>query len=505
MRNGNDYIPQEEEIDGYRRNRRNGNHSDRRASGVPDRLPPHSPEAEMGILGSIILDPSFALPLCIERLNDGLESFYDLRHQEIYRTFIELFEDGVPIDLITTQDRLKTWQKLERVGGLTYLSCLPDTSPSSSNVEQYIQIVREKNILRKMIRACYDVVSSIYDNDGDVDGLLDQCEAKLLSISESRVSVQPETMHTLVQQVLSDFDQAAHGHGIVTGVSSGFIDLDKLTQGFQPGTMNVIAARPSIGKTSLAINIADYAAVECHLPVGIISLEMTRKQLVNRMLCSRARVNMRNIREGFITQRDTERIAAAAAALHNAPVYIDDTSGLSVLQIRAKLRRWWQQHQIRLGIIDYLQLSNAIGGGRKFESRQQEVSQISCGIKSMAKEFGIPIIVLSQLNREFDKEKNRKPRLSDLRESGAIEQDADFVGFLYRPKDDENDYDAAEAQPVNLLVAKQRDGISGLDVHLTFLKPYTRFENAAAISDNDEPAQQQLEPEQQAGLPYQDQ
>jgi len=265
--------------------------------------------------------------------------------------------------------------------------------------------------------------------------------------------------------------------------------LDKMTSGFHPGEMIVIAARPSMGKTSLAMNIAEHVALEQKLPVGVFSLEMTSESLVLRMLCSRSRVNLRNIRDGFLAERDFPKLTGAAGKLANAPLFIDDSSGLSILQLRAKARRMAQQHGIKLFVIDYLQLLHSTA--RRAENRQQEIADISNGVKSLAKELNVPVIVLSQLNRELEKDKNRKPRMSDLRESGSIEQDADLVGLLYKPSsgDDEDGAPTGEEQdavPVNLLIAKQRNGPTG-DVHLTFLKSYTRFENAAKISDEDVP------------------
>jgi replicative DNA helicase len=276
---------------------------------------------------------------------------------------------------------------------------------------------------------------------------------------------------------------------MLTGVGTGFTDLDKMTSGLHGGEMVVIAARPSMGKTSLAMNIAENVSIDQKLPVGVFSLEMTSESLVLRMLCSRSRVNLRNVRDGFLAERDFPKLTGAAGKLANAPLFIDDSSGLSILQLRAKARRMHQQYAIKLFVIDYLQLLHSTA--RRAENRQQEIADISNGIKSLAKELNVPIIVLSQLNRELEREKNRKPRLSDLRESGAIEQDADVVGLLYKPSsgdDDEAGNPAAEedAVPVNLLIAKQRNGPTG-DVNLTFLKSYTRFESAAKVSEEDVP------------------
>jgi replicative DNA helicase len=291
-------------------------------------------------------------------------------------------------------------------------------------------------------------------------------------------------LKALVHRAINTIEDYHQRQGMLTGVGSGFVDFDKMTSGMHGGEMIVIAARPSMGKTSLAMNIVEHVVLEEKLPVGVFSLEMTAESLVLRMLCSRARVNMRNIRDGFLAERDFPKLTGAAGKMANAPLYIDDTAGLSILQLRAKARRMHQQYGIKMVVIDYLQLLNC--GNSRVESRQQEVAQISNGVKSLAKELNVPVIVLSQLNRELEKDKSRKPRLSDLRESGAIEQDADLIALLYKPEegkeDDETPPQDQEAIPVNLLIAKQRNGPTG-DVHLTFFKGYTRFESAAKVAD----------------------
>jgi replicative DNA helicase len=302
------------------------------------------------------------------------------------------------------------------------------------------------------------------------------------------VQSQTSTIKDLVKKAINTIEDFHQRQGMLTGVGTGFTDLDKMTSGFHAGEMIVIAARPSMGKTSLAMNIAEHVALDLRLPVGVFSLEMTSESLVLRMLCSRSRVNLRNVRDGFLAERDFPKLTGAAGKLANAPLFIDDTSGLSILQLRAKARRMHQQYDIKLFVIDYLQLLHSTA--RRAENRQQEIADISNGIKSLAKELDVPVIVLSQLNRELEREKNRKPRLSDLRESGAIEQDADVVGLLYKPSSDEDESGVAppeeDAVPVNLLIAKQRNGPTG-DVSLTFLKSYTRFESAAKVSDEDVP------------------
>jgi len=457
------------------------------AGGRVDRLPPHSLEAEQGVLGSVLLSPHECLGECVERLKSGPEVFYDLRHQSIYEVLVEMYDAKTPIDLITLQQRLRDRNQLDTVGGFTYLASLPDSTPSSANLGYYLDIVREKYILRRLIRACTDVVGRVHEHEGEVDGLLDEVERDILRISEDRVESTSRTVKDLVRSAITTIEDFHQRQGMLTGIGTGFPDLDRMTSGLHEGEMVVVAARPSMGKTSLAMNIAEHAAVEQKIPVGVFSLEMTAESLILRMLCSRSRVNLRNIREGFLAERDFPKLTQAAGKLASAPIFIDDTSGLSILQLRAKARRMWQQYGIKLFVIDYLQLLHSTA--RRAENRQQEIADISNGVKALAKELKVPVIVLSQLNRELEKDKNRKPRLSDLRESGSIEQDADLVALLYKASsgDDEDAGSEQEAIPVNLLIAKQRNGPTG-DVHLTFMKSYTRFESAAKISSDDLPA-----------------
>src|SRR5687768_2888558 len=438
-----------------------------------DRLPPHSIEAEQGVLGCVMLSPSDCLGTCLEKFKKGVEVFYDLRHQAIFDTLVEMYDTKKPIDLITLQENLKLKNQLEAVGGIPYLSALPDAVPSAANLEYYIEIVREKYVLRKMIQTCTGVVSRVYEHEGKVDGLIDEVERNIQKISEDRIETTSMKMKDLVHRAINTIEDYHQRQGMITGIGTGFLDFDKMTSGLHGGEMVVIAARPSMGKTSLAMNIAEHVAIDQKEPVGVFSLEMTAESLVLRMLCSRSRVNLRNIRDGFLAERDFPKLTGAAGKLANAPLFIDDSAGLSILQLRAKARRMYQQHGIKLFIIDYLQLLNA--SSQKIENRQQEIAQISNGIKALAKELNVPDIVLAQLNRELEKDKNRKPRLSDLRESGAIEQDADLVGLLYKPEaekaedEDGGAQQEIEAVPVNLLIAKQRNGPTG-DVNLTFLK-----------------------------------
>lgn len=460
--------------------------------GKIDRLPPHSVEAEQGVLGCVLLSPAENLGICLEKLHSQGRTFYDLRHQHLFEVLVEMYDQKEAIDLITLQQRLKGQNQLEAVGGLAYLTSLPEKVPSAANLTYYLDIIREKYLLRRMILACTEVIRRVYDHDGEVDQLLDEVERDILRISEERVETSILTVKDLVRKAINTIEEYHQRQGMLTGISTGFPDLDKLTSGLHAGEMIVVAARPSMGKTSLAMNMVEHVVAEQKLPVGVFSLEMTAESLILRMLCSRARVNMRDIREGFLAERDFPKLTTAAGELAKAPLFIDDTPGLSVLQLRARARRMVQQHGIKLFVIDYLQLLHSTS--RKADNRQQEIADISNGVKALAKELEVPVIVLSQLNRELEKDKSRKPRLSDLRESGAIEQDADLVGLLYKPNsgDDEEGggREEQDAVSVNLLIAKQRNGPTG-DVCLTFLKGYTRFESAAKVSPEDMPARNQ--------------
>ncbi|NOS68427.1 MAG: replicative DNA helicase [Verrucomicrobia bacterium] len=458
--------------------------------GRVDRLPPHSNEAEQGVLGCVLLSPNECMGQCIEKLKGGAEVFYDLRHQTIYSALVEMYDKRDAIDIITLQQRLKDSQLLDQIGGIAYLNALQDSVPSAANLTYYVDIVEEKALLRKMIHTCTDVVSRVYDHQGEVDQLLDEVERDILKMSESRAEGGMQPVKNLVHTAIGMVEKYFNRQGEIGGLATGFTDLDRMTDGMHGGEMIVIAARPSMGKTSLAMCIAEHAVLNVRVPVGVFSLEMTAESLVLRTLCSNARVNLRQIREGFMTESDFPKLTNTAGRLSGAPLFIDDSPGLSILQLRARARRMWQQHGIKLFVIDYLQLLHSTSR-RAQENRQQEIAEISSGIKALAKELSVPVIVLSQLNRELEKDKNRKPRLSDLRESGSIEQDADLVGLLYKPSSDDEDTpaaDEADGLPVNLLIAKQRNGPTG-DVHLTFLKPYTRFESAAKVSDDDVPGQ----------------
>lgn len=452
---------------------------------IADRLPPHSLESEQGVLGCILLAPNESMGMCIEKLNRGADVFYDMRHAALFNALVEMYDRKELIDPITVQQRLRDRNQLEALGGMPYIAGLMNAVPSAASLEYYLEIVKEKFTLRSIIQTCTGIVAKVYDHQGDVQSLLDDFERDAMRISQDRVQVSTKEIRAIVQDSINVIEEYWQRAGMVSGIATGYPDFDKMTGGLKGGDMIVIAARPSLGKTSLAMNIAEFVACEDKLPVGIFSLEMTAESLVTRMICSRARVNLRNVRDGFLAERDFPRLTGAAGRIANAPIYIDDTSGLSILQLRAKARRMQQQYGIKLFVIDYLQLMHS--SSSKADNRQQEIADISCGIKGLAKELNVPVIVLAQLNRDIEREKNRKPRLSDLRESGAIEQDADLVGLLYnaaREEDEDQEPNEVEAVPVNLLIAKQRNGPTG-DVNLTFLKSYTRFESASKVSGVD--------------------
>ena len=471
-----------------------------------DRTPPHSIEAEKGVLGCLLLDPREGLLHCQENLRNprqldlpkgesgafgtvrhtGTTFFYELKHQVIFECMLEMHESHKAIDMITLKQELTDNRQLEAVGGVAYLSQLMDGVPSAANLEYYFDIVWDKYLLRKTVRTCTEMVRQAYEHEGEVDRLLDEVESKIQKINEERAGEASASTSEVLKKVLRNLEER-HGKEGLSGLETHYQKLDEMTDGLHPAEMVVIAARPSMGKTSLAMNIVEHVVLQSKVPVGVFSLEMTAEALVQRMVCGLAKMDFRDVGAGKFAERDFPRLHTAVGKLHKAPLYIDDTPGLSILQLRAKARRMHGQHKVGLIVIDYLQLLHSTSR-RAMDNRQQEVAEISSGIKSLAKELNIPIIVLCQLNREMEREKNRKPRLSDLRESGAIEQDADLVGLLYRPftEDEGGPGDESEGLPVNLYIAKQRNGPVG-DVPLVFLKHYTRFETASPMDEHDVP------------------
>lgn len=455
-----------------------------------DRLPPHNPEAEQGVIGCILLSPTDCLDQVIEVIGENSEPFYELRHQTIYDCMVEMHARGEPIDVITVQSKLKDRQLLEQVGGIPYLNVLQDGVPSAANVTYYAELMKEKWQLRRLIQSCTDIVGNAYSYEGEVPQLLDESERNFLQAVGDRQSEGFRHIGEAVQDSIQDIENSMQRNGEILGLSSGFPDFDRMTNGFLPGNIYIIAARPSMGKSALMMNFIETISIRHNLASAVFSLEMTKRSLTTRQIASMARVNLRAMREGFVPESALPRLTNAAGRVRNAPIFVDDTPSLSVMQMRARARRLKQRHDIKFLAVDYLQLAQSTTK-RARDNRQIEIAEISSGLKALGKELDIPVVVLSQLNRSVEKEK-RRPRLSDLRESGAIEQDADLVGLLHRPGANDEDEDAPpqhdDAIPTTLIIGKQREGPTG-DVNLTFLKAFTRFESAARVSNEDVPTQ----------------
>lgn len=438
---------------------------------------PHSIEAEQGVLGSMLISPREIIAECVEKINENY--FYVPAHQTIYLVLVELWNGGQGIDLITFTQVLRDRNLLETVGGAAAVTSLFTFVPTAANVTYYLEIVRDKYILRQIIAACTESVRRSFEEQDEVHNLLDEVEQKIFSVGEDRFKGQVLTMKDQVMEAIEAIEQLYERRGGITGISTGFAELDRMTNGLHESEMIVIAARPSMGKTALAMNIAEHVAINEKLPVAVFSLEMSSQQLVQRLLCSRARVNLQKVRDGFLAERDFPSLTAAASKLAEAQIFIDDSASLSILELRAKARRLKAQKDIKLIVVDYLQLLRSTSR-RGQDNRQLEISEISSGLKGLAKELKVPVLVLAQLNRQPEARTGGKPRLSDLRESGSIEQDADLVGLLVRPEIYEEDEDARaeKAGEAELIIAKQRNGPVG-EIALTFLKEFTRFEDRA--------------------------
>lgn len=439
---------------------------------LPSRLPPFSEEGERGVMGCLLINAREAHIPLVEKFTDGSEVFYDLRHRAIYDTVLGLLDAGKPADILTVTQAIKDCGKLDDVG-VAYLSSLPDCVPSASNINYYADIVAEKYMLRKMVNVCSSTIGKVYEYEGKVDELVDSFEEDALSIRRMGAIGEVNVKEAL-QRGIDHMEMAHNNPGKMWGVESGFIDLDRMTRGFRGGNMFTIAARPSVGKTSLAMNIAEHAVLNLRIPVGIFSLEMSGEELLFRATCSRARVSSEVAMDGKMTLGDFKKMTAAQSAWRNAPIHIVDRGGLSIAQIRAHARRMVQRYGIKLFVVDYLQLISATIG--RNENRTTEVTRISNGIKSMAKEFDVPVVVLSQLNREMEKFK-RAPQLSDLRESGALEQDSDGVLLLHRKNEDTEN----PVWTIHANLAKQRNGKTG-QFDLTLFREITRFENASRVA-----------------------
>ncbi len=434
----------------------------------PHKIPPQNIEAEQSVLGGILIENE-----AINRVMEILapEDFYRESHRKIYHALIELSERDEPADLITTTNELRKKGELEAVGGASYLAYLIDSVPSAANIEYYARIVKEKAILRKLIETSTEIITQSYEDRTDVEAFLDEAEKAIFEISEKRVKPSFFPIKEIVKESFKTIEQLYKKKELVTGVPSGFKELDRLTAGFQPSDLIIVAGRPSMGKTAFCLNIAQYAAIEGRIPVAIFSLEMSKEQLVLRMLCSEAQVEGTRLRTGYLGESDWPKLTMAAGTLSDAPIFIDDTAALSVLELRAKARRLKSEHGLGMIIIDYLQLMKGRG---KAESRQQEISEISRSLKALAKELNVPVIAVSQLSRKTEERTGNRPQLSDLRESGAIEQDADLILFLFR----EEVYHRTEENrgKAEVIIGKQRNGPIG-KVDLAFLDKYTSFKD----------------------------
>jgi replicative DNA helicase len=432
-----------------------------------DRIPPQNLEAEQAVLGAILLD-SLAIVVVMEFL--GSDDFYRESHRRIFQAMINLHMSTEPIDLITLTTQLQAEQQLDAVGGVQYLTELASSVPTSANVQYYGRIVEEKSILRKLIRSATEIVSNGYTGAEDVQELLNEAERKILEISARKSTSGFVSIRKVLMEVFERVELLHQSTGMTTGIPSGFPDLDKLTSGFQRNDLIIVAARPSVGKTAFALNVAQNIAVRAKQTVAIFSLEMSATQLVQRMICAEANVDAGRMRTGRLEGDDWEKLTMAIGTLSEADIYIDDSPVLTVAEIRAKARRLKKEKDLHMIFIDYLQL--IAGRGKAGENRQQEVSEISRMLKQIARELEIPVIALSQLSRGVEQRQDKRPMMSDLRESGSIEQDADLVAFLYR--DDYYNQESAKKNIIEIIIAKQRNGPVGT-VELVFLKNYNKF------------------------------
>jgi len=443
------------------------------------RQAPWSNEAEQAVLGAMLLDQDAALKAA-EMLDDTM--FYREGHRLLFRSMVALTERSEAIDPVTLRDELGRRGDLDRAGGLEYIATLIDVVPTAANLEYHARIVRDKAVLRRLVEAATAIIQDVYESRNTPAEVLDNAEHRVFQVAQYRRAEEFTRLKELIWPTMERIEQLQAGAGNVTGIASGFADLDHLTAGFQPADLVIIAARPSMGKTAFVLNVVQHAAIEHTVPVAIFSLEMSKDALVQRLLCSEGMVDAQRLRRGQLRDEDYPKLARAAGLLSSAPIWIDDSAALTPLAMRSKARRLKAEHDIRLVVVDYLQLMQ---GPSDIENRQQEISYISRSLKALAKELSVPVLALSQLSRAPEQRggEHRRPQLSDLRESGAIEQDADVVCFIYRqefydgpvdPKTNESIEGRAE-----LIVGKQRNGPTGL-ITLHFRKEYTRFDNWTA-------------------------
>jgi len=440
------------------------------------RNPPQNISAEQAALGSMLLQED-AILHGVDILRP--EDFYKKSHQNIFKCILELFEKSRGVDLVTLTEELNRINLLEEIGGVTYLTNLINSVPTAANIEYYVKIIEEKSILRNLINSATKIISMGYEEKEDAKILLDKAEHLVFEVSERNLGQSFVPIKEILQDSFEKIENLYHRDEFITGVPSGFDEFDDITTGFQPSELIVIAGRPGMGKTAFCMSVAQYIAVSKNIPVALFSLEMSKSQLVQRMLCSEARVDAHNLRKGRLAESDWPTLSMAAGRLASAPIFIDDTAGITCLEIKAKARRLKAQHDLGLIIVDYLQL---IASSGRVENRQQEISEISRSLKGLARELNIPLIAVSQLSRAVEQRIERKPRLSDLRESGAIEQDADLVVFLYR---EEYYKPKTERKGIaEVIISKQRNGPTG-QIDLAFIKEYAKFENLTRISEEE--------------------
>jgi replicative DNA helicase len=443
-----------------------------------DRTPPHNIDAEQAVIGAIFLEPQ-ALSSASEILLP--EDFYRAAHQKIFDVILYLSEKGEPIDLVTVTSELQDRKLLEEVGGVSYLSDLANSVPTAANIEYYCKIVEEKSILRRLIRTATDITKQGFTGEEAVDDVLNEAEKNILEVSRRKRTGAFKAIKDVLVEAYDNIELLNNRDGDITGIPTGFANLDQMTAGFQRNDLIIVAARPSVGKTAFALNIAQNVATKADENVAIFSLEMGAEQLVMRMLCAEGNIDAQRLRTGRLEPQDWQKLTMAMGSLSNAGIYIDDTPGIRVSELRAKCRRLKQEHGLGMILIDYLQL--IVGSSRSGENRQQEVSEISRSLKALARELEVPVIALSQLSRGVESRQDKRPMMSDIRESGSIEQDADIVAFLYR--DDYYDKESENKNIIEIIIAKQRNGPVGT-CELAFVKEYNKFVNLEMRRDENE-------------------